>query len=141
MPPSRSLASYEDIRAVLDTAIRHNQFPVTYTCPTEGQAISWLHRANAYRRLLRDTEEARLKLLPGEGTSPYDHLVFKKNTTSVIIDKRAVGVLFINDTPVEAVASDPEDFILGDVIDNTSMPEPAATTLPPSIEGIIEDDE
>lgn len=76
MPIAQSRANYTDIEAVLDTALRHNQWPVEVEFPDRKQAIRWRARASHFRIILRQGEEKRLGLPEGQGTSIYDQLTF-----------------------------------------------------------------
>lgn len=71
-----STASYTDVEAVLQTALRHDTWPVVFTCPTRAAAFRWRARACKYRIVLRRNEEITHDLQPGTGTSLYDNLTF-----------------------------------------------------------------
>lgn len=108
MSMSRSLGAYTDVRAVLDTVLRHGTFPATYSCATKAAAVRWTHRANYFRVLCRNIEEHRHGLPHGTGTSVYDALVLSVDEATVVIRKEdsTPGILVIDGEPTE-VRSNP----------------------------------
>lgn len=108
-----STSAYSDVQSVLDTVLRSGQFPARYTLLEHKAAIRWRHRANQLRAALRNNEEITLGLLPGSGTSQYDHLVFRIDGQRVIIDMRAPeGVLEVGGQIVEP---EPEEDLFPDL--------------------------
>jgi len=105
MPIAKHEAAYADVRAVIETAVRHESWPATVTCATPKAATTWRARAHAFRTFLRSREEALHTLPPGTGTCIYDNLVFTLDGHQVIISIRDTGVrLEINGAEVEVVA-------------------------------------
>lgn len=72
-----ALSLFNDVRAVLDQVVNKNQ-EATLEFESPAVAHVWLHRANRFRKALRQNEEIEKSLLPGQGQSQYDHLMFSK---------------------------------------------------------------
>jgi len=108
----RDLTQFIDIKEVLDTCLRHEEWPVEYTLETSGAAISWRTRAHRYRKALQHNEEQRLKLVSGAGTSIYDNLILrihKEMPLTVNIDlRKPLGILQIGGKEVETFLDDDE---------------------------------
>lgn len=87
MALSKSLASYTDVKAILDACVRAGGG--RYRLETAGRATQWRHRANAYRNLLRKQHQVVESIVP---PTPYDHLIFriyKEDPTVVVIEVNA----------------------------------------------------
>lgn len=107
MSKSYSIASYQDVMAVLDTAMRYDTWPAMFTCESNAKAHRWRHRANCLRTALRRKEEADHKLPAGTGTCIYDHLAFRlpKGAAFVVIEPHAtVGQLEIDGEIIDPVS-------------------------------------
>lgn len=105
--PSKHISAYRDIERVLDTALRHDTWPVTYSTGSEKAAIRWRARANSFRTLLRTIEEERLELHKGSGSSIYDDLIFRISDSLVIIERRpAESTLVVGDRVVPALSDE-----------------------------------
>lgn len=73
MPLSSNVHSYDDIRAVLDSAQAAGG--ARYELETPGQAIYWRARAYYFRKLLYNLAKERLEGAPGMAPStPYDRM-------------------------------------------------------------------
>lgn len=88
MPLPVSLSAYKDVRSTLDTVVNGGQYPARLTFANRSEATAWRARANQLRVLLRRSEEGRLTLAQGEGTSPYDDLVFRIDNNAVTVHLR-----------------------------------------------------
>ncbi len=111
MGMSRSPGAYADIAAVLDTVLRHDQWPATYSCATPAAAHHWRHRANYFRSIMRRIEEERLGLPHGTGTSIYDGIVIAIAAETIILRKResSAGILVIDGEVIDASPNPFED--------------------------------
>lgn len=111
MPAPKSLGAYDDIRQVLDAALRMDKWPVVYTLQSVGAATHWRQRANAFRVRLRQIEELQQSLPKGTGTSPYDGLSFSLTGTSITITKLVPsGLLHSPEGPIDLTStSNPDD--------------------------------
>lgn len=95
MPNSRSIATYDDVKAVLDSALKHG-LPANYELSSPAAAIRWRARACSFRKL--------------SSVGEYKQLVFSINRatpSTVTIITHEVGVLKTPDgtqLPVEAAA-------------------------------------
>lgn len=81
MPNARSIAAYDDVKAVLDSALAHG-LPVHYELSSPAAAIRWRSRASSFRKL--------------SSASDYKPLVFSINKATpqtVTILTNEVGVL------------------------------------------------
>lgn len=89
----KSRATYADVEAILDTALRMNSWPAYVVSESYAAAVVWRSRASKFRVLCRTEEETRLGLPPGQGTSIYDHLIFTidRNEAKVGIQPRPVS--------------------------------------------------
>lgn len=93
----RPLHLFADVRAVLDTALRNEGKAATLSFQTKAAATAWVHRANKFRVASRRNDELRHNLLHGEGSSPYDQLVFLKAGLTIRIEfRRQQGTLLID---------------------------------------------
>lgn len=105
----RSIALYRDIEALLDTAIRLDQWPALVELASPRAATRWAFRANLFRSIMREQEEARLNLPSGTGSSQYDHLGFRVVGSDVDIRPRVVeATLRVNGQVVAEIAADSE---------------------------------
>lgn len=104
MGHAKSLAAYRDIEAVLDTALRQDNWPATLGCESEKYATRWVARANSFRSVLREQEEARLGLEKGQGTCKYDTLKFTKIDTTVIINRLHPPGLVVGEEIIEPIS-------------------------------------
>lgn len=88
MPMSKNPAAYKDIERVLNTVMDYDSFPAEYQLSSNAAANTWRQRANGFRQALRKQEERNFDLPEGQGTSIYDHLIFKlaKGSATVVID-------------------------------------------------------
>lgn len=90
MPNSRSISTYDDVKAVLDAAINHG-LPAQYELATPAAAIRWRSRANSFRKL--------------SSVSAYKGLVFsigRETPNTVTIMMHEVGQLkTLDGTPLE----------------------------------------
>lgn len=78
-----SLSLFNDVRQVLDEVVNKNQ-EATLQFESASVAHVWLHRANRFRKALRQNNEIERNALPGQGASPYDHLMFSKVAPTTI---------------------------------------------------------
>jgi hypothetical protein len=101
MGVAKSLGAYADIAAILETVLRHEQFPALVECHSTAEAHAWRHRAHAYRVRLRKQEEKDLIIPRDTGSSIYDSWVFKVKDSSVEITKREGVSLVIGTTEVQ----------------------------------------
>ncbi len=109
LPLPRALNAYQDIERVLSRLQALDTYPATYTLRTRADAVRWRLRANTYRKLLRDNDEAENLLPRGQGTSPFDRLVFRLSGRAVLIDRDSeVGQLTVGGKPVD-LADAPAD--------------------------------
>ena len=106
-PRRESLASYTDIKTILDVALQHNIWPVIIKVATPGAATHWTQRANKYRVALRRQEEWITACPPGMGSSPFDHLQFKAFGHEVVIQPRPVAIMEIDGQVVDPTAGIP----------------------------------
>ncbi len=113
LKPLRDLTQFIDIKEILDTALRHESWPVNYVLETPGAAISWRTRAHRYRKALQFNEEQRHTLHTGAGTSEYDNLILRipKETPNVVnIDlRKPTGYLEIEGKEVETFPDEVEE--------------------------------
>lgn len=93
MPLSNSLASYEDIRALLDRALEA-EHGIRVTHPTKGAAVHWRQRAYKFR-LLDRARSKELYSVTSEawGTSVYDGLVIDIDDNVNFVRKTDVNSL------------------------------------------------
>lgn len=75
------LKSYDDVRAILDTALAHDE-PLTYELPSESAAARWRFRANKFK--------ARTEV---EVYRTLELKITKEAPCTIIIARRAEGVL------------------------------------------------
>jgi len=94
MSASPSIASYKDIRTILDAILSRDSYPVQNIFETKGRALNWKQRANTFRLLDRKIN-AQVQGLPEHlGESPYDELVFQNPSATpniIIIDKQGTS--------------------------------------------------
>lgn len=101
-------AAYADVQAILDTVLRTDKWPATFSLSTPAAAQYWRMRAYSLRALLRRQEEQRLGVRSGLGTSDYDLLVFTLDGRTVIINQQATespGLLICGGEPIEVEAN------------------------------------
>lgn len=114
MKRPHSLSIYDDVRAVLDTVIASGQ-EGRLTFPAPNRATIWCQRANKFRVAMRQQDELVHGLSPGQGSSPYDQLVFRKNAEVVTIAFRGVeGRLEIGGQEVDPTPADFAEFQIPD---------------------------
>ena len=101
MGVAKSLGAYADIAAILETVMRHEQFPAQVECHSFDAAVKWRHRAHAYRVRLRQQEEKDLIIPRDTGSSIYDDWIFKIDGTKVVITKREGVALVIGNQEVQ----------------------------------------
>jgi hypothetical protein len=97
MSMSKELATYGDVKAVLDRVLQQKE-QMYYKLPTFKAAMRWRYRMYHYRALLRKQEAIRLGLPNIQMATPYDAL------QCVAID--AMGTLLIKFNEVEGKLSD-----------------------------------
>lgn len=81
----KTLGGYADVREVLDKAMAAGG--ARYRLPTPGKATVWRHRANYFRKLLRDLDAETKSLIPGAAiTTPYDSVLLRIEGCDVVIE-------------------------------------------------------
>ena len=91
-PRANRLGMYSDVQAILDAALDHSGG--SYTLGTPGQAASWRHRANKFRKLYAE-------MLGPAKQSRYDKIVLPRiaeGSCTVEIKVRTISGTF---TPAE----------------------------------------
>ena len=114
---AKSLATYNDIRRTLDSAVANNGLRLEFQ--TRSKATTFVSRANAFRVLLRQENAAK----GGRLESPYDHLMF---TRPRAISECVVDIVFRG---YDFVATAPDGSVV-DIGDKTLVEQPKLPETP-----------
>lgn len=97
MSMSKELATYADVKAVLDAVVAKRE-PLQYKLPSFKAAHRWRHRFYYFRKLLRAQEAIRTGLKDIQLSTPYDGI-----QVAVVDDK---GTLLLKYAEIEGVLTD-----------------------------------
>lgn len=88
MPAARHTSSFQDLIPLLDRVAQAPGFRLV--CRTEGKAQNTMMRCHQFRKLLRELDAKKLGAIDGyEGSSPYDHILIRRDGSTLIFDHRA----------------------------------------------------
>lgn len=113
MPPSKNLATYDDVHAVLDSALTHGE--IRYIVETMGHAHNFRMRINSFRKLLREHMTGTQGIaLPRTKFDDLEHSISEGKTIAVVVRRKAAHLHTMTDAagnPIEAPKRSIDDLL------------------------------